>query len=348
MGFLEQVVTAYKVSDSSLILGNGAASSNASSSNLDSTEYLSIAARNSNQIDISEVIAWQSNKLSAQTSIEENIGDYFTQNTPLLDTYTGAAAAYSLRKLSSSYSGSAVEVYNGSSYADIGFNVFGELNTVALAAHCGSNDGFVSKWYDQSGNTNTAAQTNTGQMPKIYDGATTSVETENGKPAVDFSVTLNYLEASFNSITAYPLTNVNVTSCRVSSSVTILNDSTSALVQFGNSYGEGRNRIMTRNGILYRGGPAAVFNQQNLNFLYWTDSTTRAIAVNGATPVSVAGTTTFPSIDVLAIGATLDATPAGYYDGFIQEVVWWAVDQDTEGNRTGIEANINTFYNIYS
>ena len=293
-----------------------------------------------------EVLMYPSNKSSFRTDIEENIGDYFTQNTPLLDTYTGAAAAYSLRKLSSSYSGSAVEVYNGSSYADIGFNVFGELDTVALAAHCGSNSGYVSKWYDQSGNTNTAAQTTTANMPKIYDG-TTGVVTENGKPAVDFNVTLNYLEASFNSITAYPLTNVNVTSCRVSSSVTILNDSTSALVQFGNSYGEGKNRIMTRNGILYRGGPAAVFNQQNLNFLYWTDSTTRAIAVNGATPVSVAGTTTFPSIDVLAIGATLDATPAGYYDGLIQEVVWWAVDQDTAGNRTGIETNVNTFYSIF-
>ena len=42
------------------------------------------------------------------TDIEENVGDYFTQNTPLLDTYSGAAAAYSLRLLDSSYVGSAV------------------------------------------------------------------------------------------------------------------------------------------------------------------------------------------------------------------------------------------------
>ena len=96
-------------------------------------------------------IFYDSDKSSVRTDIEENIGDYFTQNTPLLDTYTGAAAAYSLRKLRTAYTGDAVEVYNGSSYADIGFNVFGELDTVALAAHCGSNDGFVSKWYDQAG-----------------------------------------------------------------------------------------------------------------------------------------------------------------------------------------------------
>ena len=100
--------------------------------------------------------------------IEENVGDYFTQNTPLLDTYSGAAAAYSLR-LRTAYTGDAVEVYNGSSYADIGFNVFGELDTVALAAHCGSNDGFVSKWYDQAGLERRSAN-DTANMPKIYDG----------------------------------------------------------------------------------------------------------------------------------------------------------------------------------
>jgi hypothetical protein len=104
----------------------------------------------------------------------------------LLDTYTGAAAAYSLRKLRTAYTGDAVEVYNGSSYADIGFSN-DELDTTALAAHCGSNDGFVSKWYDQSGNTNTAAQTTTANMPKIYDGTTSTVVTRGGKPSVLFT-----------------------------------------------------------------------------------------------------------------------------------------------------------------
>ena len=131
-----------------------------------------------------EAIFYKTNKSSVRTDIEENIGDYFTQNTPLLDTYTGAAAAYSLRKLRTAYTGAAVEVYNGSSYADIGFNVFSELDTVALAAHCGSNSGYVSKWYSQTG-SNDATQTNTANMPKIYDG-TTGVVTENGKPAVEF------------------------------------------------------------------------------------------------------------------------------------------------------------------
>ena len=150
---------------------------------------------------LQESILWTSDQQTAgnRTSIESNIGDYFTQNTPLLDTYTGAAAAYSLRKLRSAYTGSAIEVYNGTSYQDIGFNVFGELDTVSLAAFCGANNGFVSKWYDQSGNTNDAAQTATGSMPKIYDG-TTGVVTENGRPAVDFDGTDDFFESSTFSI----------------------------------------------------------------------------------------------------------------------------------------------------
>ena len=296
---------------------------------------------------IQETIIYPSVITANRTDIESNVGDYFTQNTPLLDTYSGAAAAYSLRLLDSTYTGALIRVsrsVSDNTEQDINSNVFGELDTVSLLAFAGTGDAFVKVWYCQSGNSNDATQTVTGSQPQIVSSG--AVIVENGKPAVDFNVTSNYLETSFNSITAYPLTNVNVTSCRANSDVTMINDSTSATVQFGNSYGQGKNRIMTRNGTLFRDGPTAVFNQQNLNFLYWTDSTTRAIAVNGATPVSVAGTTTFPSIDVLAIGATLDATPAGYYDGLIQEVVWWAVDQDTAGNRTGIETNIATFYDI--
>ena len=52
---------------------------------------------------VQELIIYDSDKSGTdQTSIEENVGDYFTQNTPLLDTYSGAAAAYSLRLLDSS------------------------------------------------------------------------------------------------------------------------------------------------------------------------------------------------------------------------------------------------------
>ena len=54
----------------------------------------------------------------------------------LLDTYGGASAAYSLRKLSSSYSGSAIRVRRSidNTEQNIGFNASGGLDTTALQA----------------------------------------------------------------------------------------------------------------------------------------------------------------------------------------------------------------------
>ena len=135
----------------------------------------------------SEVIIWTAEKTSTdRTDIEENIGDYFTQNTPLLDTYSGAAAAYSLRLLDSSYVGSAIRVRRSSDNTeqDIGFNVFGELDTVSLLAFAGTGDAFVKTWYDQSGNSNDATQTTTANQPQIVSSG--AVIVENGKPAVGF------------------------------------------------------------------------------------------------------------------------------------------------------------------
>ena len=122
----------------------------------------------------------------------------------LLEDYPGAEAAFSLRQLSKTYAGSAVEVFNGTSSADIGF-VSGALDTAALAAHCGSNDGLVRTWYDQSGNANDATQSNSGSMPKIYDGASASVVLDNGAPAVDFDGVNDTMQTpNFSSTLGFP------------------------------------------------------------------------------------------------------------------------------------------------
>ena len=78
----------------------------------------------------------------------------------LLDDYSGAAAAYSLRLLSSTYTGYAIRVRRASDNAeqDIGF-VNNELDTSTLTSFCSGTNGFVKTWYDQSGNGNDATQT---------------------------------------------------------------------------------------------------------------------------------------------------------------------------------------------
>jgi len=71
----------------------------------------------------------------------------------LLDGLNSAAAAFSLRKLKTSYSGSAIQVRRASDNAtqDIGF-VNNELYTASLNTFCSGTNGFVTTWYDQSGN----------------------------------------------------------------------------------------------------------------------------------------------------------------------------------------------------
>jgi len=291
-----------------------------------------------------EFIVYKGDKDSDRTSIESNIGDYFTQNTPLLDTYSGAAAAYSLRLLDSTYTGPAIEVYAGTNgTADIGFNVFGELDTVALAAHCGSNDGFVSKWYDQSGNSNDAAQGVTGQMPKIYDG-TTGVVTENGKPAVEFD----------GSDDEFPLTLSGLNINNLSVVTVCKSDVTSGdKMQFTLNTGSNQrywHYMAAGNDTMWYGGTTSIShgamntNQRLRTFIAGSTSGAARSFLNG---------TEGPTTRTL-VSATLTAneqylgnyhTGSFYWDGTMQEFVVWGADQFN--NRTNIEDNINTFYNIY-
>jgi hypothetical protein len=146
---------------------------------------------------IQEWILYASDKSKDRTNIESNIGDYFTQNTPLLDTYTGSSGAYSLRLLRDAYKGPLVRVREdgNDSLLDIYPNVFGELDTAALAAHCGNRNGLVTGWYDQSGNLINAAQPSATAQPKIYDAITGLIVDANGKPAMQFDGSNHYFEA---------------------------------------------------------------------------------------------------------------------------------------------------------
>ena len=87
----------------------------------------------------------------------------------LLDTYSGAAAAYSLRRLITVYTGSLIRVRRSSDNTEqnIGFDSDGNLDTVALSAFVGSGSGFVTTWYDQSGNSRNVTQTTAANQPRI-------------------------------------------------------------------------------------------------------------------------------------------------------------------------------------
>jgi len=259
--------------------------------------------------------------------------------TLLLDTYTGAAAAYSLRKLESTAT-NAVRVRRASDNTeqDIGFNGSGELDTTSLASFCSGTNGFVKTWYDQSGSANDATQTTTANQPKIYDSVT-GVVTENGKPAVD-----NTNGGYFGLGSTITLTDFNIFS--------VVNT-----VNSGAFYGYGTyigNRATTNqmiwervNNIAIRAGggdvqmaATSVNGQKLANAL-------RASNVTGyfqnGTDIGTNNTAT----GNFQVANILDGYSGGgvQASGNFQEIVIYNSDQST--NRTNIESNINTFYSIY-
>ena len=133
--------------------------------------------------------------------IRRGIGvqSYVAASTPfvgVLDTYTGASVAYSVRLLKSDYIGSAIRVRRSSDNTeqDIGFDAVGNLNETALTDFCGAGNGFVTTWYDQSGNGRNATQSTAANQPQIV--ASGVINKVNTKPSLLFDGTNDALSAT--------------------------------------------------------------------------------------------------------------------------------------------------------
>ena len=288
---------------------------------------------------IQELTLWSADKSTNRDDIESNIGDYYTQNTPLLDTYTGAAAAYSLRKLRTAYTGDAIRVRrsNDNAETDIGFNVFGELDTVSLAAHCGSNDGFVKTWYDQSGNANDATETTAANQPKIYDSST-GVVTENGKPAMLSDGTNAHLDDGT------PITNQNVSFIAVAtpSEASDLGGLIGAQSNYNLGFELSQVGSVLRFAVKAIDLDVSISEDVQISIFANYDGSTQGLSVNG-TNSTQASSQSFSMSDTVRLMSRGLGTAR--WTGSLQEVVLYDTEQSS--NRTGIESNINTFYSIY-
>ena len=113
----------------------------------------------------------------------------------ILDTYTNATAAYSLRLIRSAYTGDCIRVRRSSdnSEQDIGF-VSKVIDTASLLSFVGSGNGFITTWYDQSGNGHDAVQSTLANQPIIVsDGRLLTV---NGRPSLSFDGVNDELRAT--------------------------------------------------------------------------------------------------------------------------------------------------------
>ena len=171
-------------------------------------------------------------------------GQALLTSSLLLDLYgTDAVAAYSIRKLSSSYTGNAIRVRESqfNTETDIGFDSNGELDTTALLAHCSfpGASGFITKWYDQTGNSRDAIQTGASLQFKIVNS--NSLITINGKPAIEGTSTANVM-----TIAAIPAISQPLATFEVYSQTSMPATSIVGIFKGSNSSGKGGEVIVTR------------------------------------------------------------------------------------------------------
>lgn len=261
----------------------------------------------------------------------------------LLDTYPGAAAAYSLRKLRTAYTGAAIRVRRSSdnTETDIGFDILGGLNTTALSTFCGLGNGFVTIWYDQSGNNNNAIQSTTSLQPFIVQSGT--IITKNGKPSTVNSG-YNYLVANAGSGSGNGILYNWCFSAYSNDFLNVVNLIAYEIPNTGGIFTGGTQGGVTGYGG-YGGGSVLFSNyepvQINLSLGTIKTNTTTEIYINGA--LNNSGSPGWQGSFMTIYGGTLNSGQG--HNGSISEMVFYNTNQSS--NRIGIETNINTFYTIF-
>lgn len=279
---------------------------------------------------------------------------------PLLDDYPNAAAAYSLRKLRTAYTGSAIRVRRSSDNIeqDIVFDINGDLDTSTLSTFCSGTNGFVVTWYDQSGNGRNATQATAANQPQIVSSG--SVITDGLKPTIywDGSDRLSLVSDSMtNNIGYFSLfgvsklgENTSGTSRWIALMSTGTSNTSSRLLfgKFNNNYITGGRRLDADS---FSGATSSstytlnrVSNSILLDFVSGTiDAFFNSSLEASSTTFHSGGNTSATDSQTQQIGAS--GSGSENWLGNIQELIFYTTNQSS--NRTGIETNINDYYAIY-
>ena len=262
----------------------------------------------------------------------------------LLDSYSGASVAYSLRKISASYTGYAVRIRRNTDNAsqDIGFDGSGNLDTASITSFLGANSGFVSIWYDQSGNSNNAVQVSLSQQPLIYNSG--SLITVNSKPSI-------YLNGGYTLGLTNTVTLGNFTTLWVSKKDTKSDDYYIMLnKEFagGNFFGEplssgvpfANSTSFFINTTLGNTSASNTENTQHLAYLNRRNSTQAVGQFNNS------NNSYNNSVNSVAVPINFIANYGTFsYKGNVQEILIYSSDKSND--RSGISSDINTYYSIY-
>lgn len=268
----------------------------------------------------------------------------------LLNAYPNAGAAYSVRKLSSSYTGSALRVRRSSDNTeqDIGF-VGLDLDTTALSSFVGANNGFVTKWYDQSGNSRDMVQATAANQMRIVNAGV--IETSGGKPSIrSLKNTANYMDNNLSTLQGLP---VSIYTCFELIDLSTNGFGNVSFIYCGNNgviNGRYRLGVSNTNYITQRLNNVTQNNdsfsaKRNIfSNLFRASQLDTIQNTSNYIGTSYSGTVfnTASNFRIGALAAIPDYFAAG---GKYQEFIIYLSDQDS--NNTGIRTNINSYYSVY-
>ena len=276
------------------------------------------------------------------------------KNKGLLDEFSGAAAAYSLRNLSLLSDLAVVRVRRDNDDAEQDFTAT-EVSDGTLAAWVGAgNNGFVRTWYDQSGNGNNTEQATTAAQPAIV--LSGSLITQGSKPAISTgAVTDSFLQVpdgiSASNYTASIFIAAKSNVATYTSGAGSARLANTAFDGTDNRFYFGTNRLASPQSILsanydfnfYLYSSAATFGTSPFVFSSTATATYAFAHFNSQQCFSgsISPTNTGITNQTVSVGGF----GSNYWDGLYQEFILYQSDQST--NRNAIEANINAHYGFF-
>lgn len=304
--------------------------------------------------DIEKVDALATSSISKVDGITLPVGSINPDaaTSGFLFTYPNAGGAYSVRQLNNN-ANTALMVRRASddATANIGFDGSGDLAVADIASHCGTSDGFVEYWYDQTGLQNHAEQADAAYQPKIYDGTTQSVleegSTGNEKPTLEFKlVSSNVPYMLYTSLDGKGVFAVSRPETAIVGSANFVigtNTTTSGflgLCPTGQSGGRTA-RAFANTGSLNITALGSLTAQCFL--AYNSNGTTGSLEYNGANEVT--GSASEMTVDKIGANRASGGDTSYRLEGNCQELIIYETDQTS--NRTGIETNVNGYFNIF-
>lgn len=272
----------------------------------------------------------------------------------VLDVYPGATAAYGMRKLSSTYTGAAFRVRRSSDNTeqDIGFSGI-NVDVSALSFFVGANNGFITRWYDQTGQSREFGQLNASLQPRIVNAGV--IDMANGIPSIFFGeAAIKYMETFNPSEPAFDFTNtysiyIAAKPANQAGDQVIFGKGTGLFGQTGYyiSTGNSQSYLINNNSTTTPNFSALINNNSialscygfNLSSGNGSSSFNGSI-INNYTGLISARLNNFNPI----IGVYQTNSNTNDFDGWFSEMIIYPIDQSA--NRTGIETNIKNYYSI--